>query len=581
MDSLLLFVSTTLGLINTSSAFVLQKNCGDGRRHRHWEPFLQNNAYVTPLKSLFAIVNNGEDSLTPTCKGYSIHDSFNLVVLGDLHMEDDMSSHEQGREDCITALKDISLIPCPSVETNFPGEAVDSSENDLTVDGIINQLKKVPAEKLTEYQLEMFLAQKKQGKIMNSNLVSIGDLGRKDIRNEPGDAGTTKSFVDAKKFLDGFCLPYNLITGNHDLEGLDEFDTDKENLQAWKDCFQIDFPYFSRQIGERTLLVGLSTVRFRDSPYSSHECHVDDEQLEWFQKVIQSHPDKEGWRIIVFTHAPIMGSGLRVLQNVHVVNGCAWMNHCSEKSRSLFIENVKENPQIKLWFSGHFHLSHDYEDSISRVNQCTFVQAGVMGPKSTRDGRRQTRIIQGNSDIFKIYTLSHHKRGEITGKAELRLDAKVDLKSNKMESMHKCADHDHENWFSAYVPEEKDGCYLATPEGKIVSKQSVSSVVCWWHMSDGAVLGVHEGQLVEYDSSTLSPLGIVVNTEGLDGKEVLVVDNSSIVVLINTVTEAIEVIHPNDDGSYWRKYQRNKRVRLEEKAREAAAKLWLERKQQA
>jgi hypothetical protein len=37
----------------------------------------------------------------------------------------------------------------------------------------------------------------------------------------------------------------------------------------------------------------------------------------------------------------------------------------------------------------------------------------------------------------------------------------------------------------------------------------------------------------------------------------------------------MEVIHPNDDGSYWRKFQRNKRLRLEEKAREEVAKRWI------
>jgi hypothetical protein len=93
------------------------------------------------------------------------------------------------------------------------------------------------------------------------------------------------------------------------------------------------------------------------------------------------------------------------------------------------------------------------------------------------------------------------------------------------------------------------------------------------------VLGFHEGQIVEYDSLTLSPLGIVVNSKELGNREVLVVDNSRALVLVNPDTDEMEVIHPNDDGSYWRKYQRNKRVRQEEKAREAAAKLWLERKQ--
>lgn len=99
-------------------------------------------------------------------------------------------------------------------------------------------------------------------------------------------------------------------------------------------------------------------------------------------------------------------------------------------------------------------------------------------------------------------------------------------------------------------------------------------------ISDGKVLGVHEGQIVEYDAETLSPLGIVVNSKELGNREVLVVDNSRALVLVNPETDDMEVIHPNDDGSYWRKYQRNKRVRQEEKAREAAAKLWLERKQE-
>lgn len=99
-------------------------------------------------------------------------------------------------------------------------------------------------------------------------------------------------------------------------------------------------------------------------------------------------------------------------------------------------------------------------------------------------------------------------------------------------------------------------------------------------LSDGKVLGVHEGQIVEYDTSTLSPLGIVVSSKELGNREVLVVDDSRALVLVDPVTDALEVIHPNDDGSYWRKYQRNKRIRQEEKAREAAAKLWFTRKRE-
>jgi hypothetical protein len=526
--------------------------------------------------------------------------------MGDLHLEDDMSNHEMARDDCIHALHHLSLLPSPPSsdigDTSESEQSLSLQEEGMKVKDMMKQIEQSPAGELSVGQLEILLERKRQGvgQLMNCHMVSLGDLGRKDIRHLPGDAGTTQSFQSAKQFLDGFGLPFDLVTGNHDLEGLDEFDTDEENLNAWMECFDKTTPYFSKQIGERTLLVGLSTVRFRDSPHSSHECHADEAQLEWFENIVQNHSEKDGWRICVFTHAPIMGSKLRVLQNVHVVNGCAWMNHCSPpRIRSSFIRAVEHNPQIKLWCSGHFHLSQDFPDSLSRVNQCTFVQVGVVGMKSTRDHTRQTRVVQGNSEVMKIYTVNHHVRDE-EGNAEVRLDATLDLLNGSMEL---CGDDDDDTrastatddddvddvddddaacnndvWFGAYIPREMDGCYVEDPSGIIASKDTIDQIVCWWHMHDGRVLGVHDGQVVEYDAETLSPLGIVVGREEMNNREVLVVDDSKAIVLVDRDTDSMEVVHPNDDGSYWRKYQRNKRVRQEEKARELAAKLWMERK---
>ena len=58
------------------------------------------------------------------------------------------------------------------------------------------------------------------------------------------------------------------------------------------------------------------------------------------------------------------------------------MNHCSPDSRGKFVEVVQRSPQIKMWCSGHFHLSHDFEDSLSRVNQCTFMQGKDLVPRT-------------------------------------------------------------------------------------------------------------------------------------------------------------------------------------------------------
>lgn len=508
---------------------------------------------------------------------YHIRDSWATIVLGDLHLEDDMSVHNQARGECLYALKELSLLPSWSDHVADNGKYSPPTAVP-TIREILLNIQHVAARDLTASQLEMFLAQKRDGEFLQSCLVSLGDLGRKEIRHEPGDAGTTKSFQDAKFFLDDFGVPYEILSGNHDLEGLDEFDTDRANLQAWMNCFDKPTPQFCRQIGEKTLLLGLSTVRFRDAPHSSHEVHVDDEQLNWFQSTVRAHPANEGWKILVFSHAPIMGSGLRALHDVHVKNGCAWLNHCSE-NRAVFIRCVRENPQIKLWFSGHFHLSHEFEDSISTLASCTFVQVGVIGPSSTRDGRRQTRIVRGCKNRLEVYSVNHHERDE-KGRPNIRLDVEIDMESdNATHKVHPTHDVRDENWVQAYSPSTDDEYYIESPNGMVADLASDAAKLCWWHMNDGFVLGLQQGQIVEYDPDTLCPLGVVITREVLGGRKVYVVDSGRTLFLSCNGKKQIEVVHPNADGSYRRNFQGNKRIRQQERAREDAARLWLETRQ--
>lgn len=86
--------------------------------------------------------------------------------------------------------------------------------------------------------------------------------------------------------------------------------------------------------------------------------------MKWFEETLARYHDRN---VFVFTHAPPMGSGLKVLQEIHVKNRCAWLNHSEDPSK--FIDIVGRNPQIRLWLSGHFHLSHNYRDSISVVGR--------------------------------------------------------------------------------------------------------------------------------------------------------------------------------------------------------------------
>jgi len=429
-------------------------------------------------------------------------------------------------------------------------------------------------------------------------VASLGDLGEsKDCtQTQQLFSGTTPCFELVREYLDGFGHPYDAVGGNHDLEGIDEFKTDEENLEAYLRIMGKETPQFCHEVAEKTLVVGIGSTVFRTAKYTSHEVFIDDAQLAWFEKTIVDHPASEGWRIFVFSHAPIIGSGLRVLQECHVVNGCCWLNHNDGVSSKRFIQIVRQNPSIKAWFSGHFHLSHDYEDSITfpggnNRGSCVFAQVGCMTTRSTRDGKRHSRIVRGTEEGFEICTVNHKKGGEV------RLDATITYDGESHESIvlaHPHEDYDHDLWFQAYTPASEDGCYISSPEGVLNADGSWDEkTVCWWHMADGAVLGVHDGMIIEYDATTLAPLGMVVSKDELAGRQVAVIDSAlnpacegaecnvvkeQALVLYDDDSEEVTVIQPNEDGSYWRKIVRNKMHRMREQRRVKAATKWYKEK---
>lgn len=61
------------------------------------------------------------------------------------------------------------------------------------------------------------------------------------------------------------------------------------------------------------------------NPHSVHEVHVDEEQLSFLRTELDAAA-AAGRPVVVFTHAPILGSGLKVVQTVHVKNRCAMLS---------------------------------------------------------------------------------------------------------------------------------------------------------------------------------------------------------------------------------------------------------------
>ena len=223
---------------------------------------------------------------------------------------------------------------------------------------------------------------------------------------------------------------------------------------------------------------------------------------------------------------------------------------------------------------------------------------------TSRDGRQQSRIIRGNKDGFEICTVDHQKDGKI------RLDASVTYSDCNHEVgvyAHEDEAYEHDKFFKVYAPcagdecHEPDDAYVTyDADGKIVLKESVTQeTVAWWYLACGRVLGMLNGMLVEYDPSTLAPLGLVVGADELVGKRVAIIDSGitecvlsddlgmegaecgdggesevreQAVVLFDDTDGSVIVVQPNEDGSYWRKIVRNKMIRMKESRRVKAAK---------
>jgi len=93
----------------------------------------------------------------------------------------------------------------------------------------------------------------------------------------------------------------------------------------------------------------------------------------------------------------------------------------------------------------------------------------------------------------------------------------------------------------------------------------------WWHMPCGRALGMFNGKLIEYDSTTLAPIGLVIDADELVDKKICVInksglnadragclDEQAVVVLLDKKGGHVKIVQPNEDGSYWRKYDRNR-----------------------
>lgn len=251
-------------------------------------------------------------------------------------------------------------------------------------------------------------------------LLQLGDLGASNAA-----PGTTALFKKARAYLSSALPPHApppaLVVGNHDLEGVSEFDAlfpdddagraaDAANLEAWARAFG-QAPTWAAPLGP-ALAIGLSTATWRSNRDSVHEVAIPVPDIEWFEDTV-ADAARTNTPVLVFTHAPPAGCGLRVVQSVHVRNRCAFLNHADRAAAARFVAAVERHPNIALWASGHYHLSSNYATSTTCVNNTVFAQVGVIGPGSTRDGVRQSRLVDVDERGWRLSTVDHTAGGAL------------------------------------------------------------------------------------------------------------------------------------------------------------------------
>lgn len=229
--------------------------------------------------------------------------------------------------------------------------------------------------------------------------------------------GEDRGLKLAMDIFKGCKAPWHSIIGNHDLQGLD-FNNDQDNLHNVLSHLGRTTPYYSIDIGMFTI-IGLSNTVHRDNKVSTQELTTGEEQLEWFRTEVKKKADRP---IVMLTHAPILGSDLLNMPELHVVVGNCYMNQNNRPGD--FMQVVFDNPNILFWFSGHSHLSHIYDRSITTRLGCHFVHCGIVSRKQSRDGNNHTRVLDIYDDHFEIRTLDHSSR-EIDDELEYRENTSI------------------------------------------------------------------------------------------------------------------------------------------------------------
>lgn len=279
---------------------------------------------------------------------------------------------------------------------------------------------------LTPSQREIAdLAMEDINSIQPDLVVPLGDFGAGG-----GKIGSPAGLAEAWEHLGELNAPLRPILGNHDLQeessGKRAHGSMAKALQ--KICNDATGHGFMEFEKFRFLFIS-TDPQPADSCWQVQECYVSPQN---FQKIRRGIEERPGVPIVVFSHAPPIGCGLRTVQTVHVraTNAYLDQNHDPRRWEALY----REHKEIVLWFSAHYHLGHDHPDSVSNVLGTHFFQTQIHGLQ-TRDETRQSRVLDIAEGSVTVSTLDHIARKQ-TAKSQWHTDQSLgELMDSKAEAL--------------------------------------------------------------------------------------------------------------------------------------------------
>ena len=152
-----------------------------------------------------------------------------------------------------------------------------------------------------------------------------------------------------------------VTTGNH--EFYDSSLSDQEVLSRFCEQFGYDRPYSSLVLGDVHLVLLADEMRGR-APRNPEWAWLGQEQVRWFRRVLKEHRHLD---TVVCLHQSLPDTVAWSYGN-NSFNGCGQ----ATELRGI----LRENPQVKLWLSGHTHLPLETEGQVHQDGGVTFAALG-------------------------------------------------------------------------------------------------------------------------------------------------------------------------------------------------------------